>query len=75
MDQPVLALAAERVAAGDWLHVFPEGRIYQGPAMGPVRWGIGKLVCDTADAPMPPVVLPFHHRGTEAVMPIKVRAF
>ena len=41
--------------------------------MGPLRWGIGKLVCDTASAPLPPIVLPFHHRGTEHVMPIKVK--
>ena len=39
--------------------------------MGPVRWGIGKLVCDTAGAPSPPVVLPFHHRGTDRVLPTK----
>ena len=47
LDQPVMRVAAQQVAQGDWLHIFPEGRVgYQGP-MGPFRWGVGKIVCDS----------------------------
>ena len=48
VDQPVMALAAGRVAAGDWVHVFPEGRIHQARShltcqpggLDPVRGGL-----------------------------------
>ncbi len=27
IDQPVIGVVARRLAAGDWLHVYPEGRV------------------------------------------------
>ena len=47
LNQPVMRVAAQRVAQGDWLHVFPEGRVGYGGTMGPFKWGIGKIVCDS----------------------------
>ena len=47
LNQPVMRVAAQRVAQGDWLHVFPEGRVGYAGSMGPFKWGIGKIVCDT----------------------------
>lgn len=38
-------MAAE-VAAGRWVHIFPEGKINYTGTLGPLRWGVGKLVCD-----------------------------
>ena len=37
---------AAEVAAGRWLHVFPEGKINFTGTLGPLRWGVGKIVCD-----------------------------
>lgn len=48
--QPVMRVAAGEVARGGWVHVFPEGRINYEGVMGPVRWGVGKMVCDARNA-------------------------
>ncbi|GIL42918.1 hypothetical protein Vafri_745 [Volvox africanus] len=64
-------MAAEsRLAAGEWVHIFPEGtRSPDGVTLGSVRKGIGRLVASLpADAPAP-LVVPFVHRGMEDVMP------
>lgn len=39
-----------QVAAGGWLHVFPEGRLMMTGVLGPFRWGVGKVVCDAKKA-------------------------
>jgi len=75
IGQEIMQVAAERLGSGDWLHVFPEGgipthfegRTMEGTRLGRMRWGAAKLICDNADRP--PVVLPFFHRGMEAVQP------
>ena len=75
IGQEIMQVAAERLASGDWLHVFPEGgipthfegRTMEGTRLGRMRWGAAKLICDNANRP--PVVLPFFHRGMEAVQP------
>mgnify|MGYP006159635339 CR=1 FL=1 len=33
------------LAAGGWVHVFPEGRVSFSGRLGPVRWGVGALAC------------------------------
>jgi monolysocardiolipin acyltransferase len=47
ISQPIMAAAASRAAAGDWVHVFPEAKVgYTGQLM-PLKRGIGKLFCDS----------------------------
>ena len=61
MYQPYMDDVVARVAAGEWIHLFPEGtRTALPPAMLPLRPGIGRLV---ADPPVTPVVLPLVHVG------------
>ena len=68
---------AERVSVGDWLHIFPEGRVSppdekQGE-LGRLKWGLGKMLCDVHElGGPPPVVLPFWHTGMERVKPYGV---
>ncbi len=39
--------AAEHVAAGQWMHVFPEGKcVPLARGIGPLRWGAAKLMAD-----------------------------
>jgi monolysocardiolipin acyltransferase len=82
VDQPLLLDVARRVSSGDWVHVFPEGRVIQSGRLatdaistrsaeevarvGRLKWGVGKLL---AHAAAPPAVLPWHHRGMAAVLP------
>lgn len=37
---------AAEVARGRWVHIFPEGKVNYTGMLGPLRWGVGKLVCD-----------------------------
>lgn len=82
IDQPLFLDVARHVAAGHWVHVFPEGRVIQtgelgldvltprGPRelerVGRLKWGVGKLI---AHSPYVPVVIPMHHTGMPNVMP------
>ncbi|KAF8067215.1 N-acylphosphatidylethanolamine synthase [Scenedesmus sp. PABB004] len=67
MFQAGLAAAEERLRAGDWVHIFPEGTRSRDGALGPVRKGVGRLVAACGDAD--PLVLPFVHSGMEEVLP------
>jgi len=44
--QPIMTVVARAVASGDWVHVFPEGRINYSGTLSSFRWGVGKLFCD-----------------------------
>ena len=82
VDQALLLDAARRLAAGCWLHVFPEGRVIQTGQLGydeltfrsedvearigRLKWGVGKLI---AHSSILPEVLPMHHRGMARVLP------
>lgn len=70
ISQPIMAAAASRAAAGDWVHVFPEAKVgYTGQLM-PLKRGIGKLFCDSLkENPTTPVVLPFYHSGMGRILP------
>lgn len=69
-DQPIMRTVAREVARGHWVHIFPEGRVHYTGELGPLRWGVGKLVCDArARGSSDPVVLPFYHSGMGHVMP------
>ncbi|CAG9466934.1 unnamed protein product [Pedinophyceae sp. YPF-701] len=58
--QPVIRIATERLAAGDWVHVFPEGKIqYDGRLARPLRWGVGKVLCDAVH---------MQHAGPEGII-------
>ena len=66
-QQPVLTLVAKQLRDhGDWLHVFPEGRVRQDGQMNPLKSGLANVLCDVADTK--PIVLPFHHSGMERVI-------
>ncbi len=49
MDQPGMRAAQGRLAAGEWVHIFPEGTRSRDGKMGPIRRGIGHLAssCET----------------------------
>lgn len=49
MQQPIMNVAARQVQRGRWLHVFPEGKLFVDGSMGPFKWGIGKMVCDSME--------------------------
>ncbi|GJP86012.1 hypothetical protein CLOP_g16082 [Closterium sp. NIES-67] len=66
--------AVQRLSAGGWLHIFPEGRITQEHvALARLKWGLASVI-DRCTSPVPPVILCVAHSGFENVMP-EPRAF
>jgi monolysocardiolipin acyltransferase len=67
-DQPGFAFIADRLRAGDWVHIFPEGgrtRDPNGLLRTPFKNGIGRMILDTK-----PIAIPYYHYGMHQVMPI-----
>ncbi|KAK9069389.1 hypothetical protein SSX86_011292 [Deinandra increscens subsp. villosa] len=61
--------ALELLNSGEWLHTFPQGKVYQeDEPIGRLKWGTASLI---ARAPVTPIVLPIIHHGFEKVMPEK----
>ena len=59
---------SDRLAAGAWIHIFPEGgrtRDSRGLMQAPFKLGIGRLI-DEAH----PIALPFYHHGMQSVLPV-----
>jgi monolysocardiolipin acyltransferase len=77
LEQPLFQRFQEKLASGDWCHIFAEGKVRQAwrfdadrePVLGEFKFGVGKLVahCSTS-----PIVVPFYHRGMDGVVPEKV---
>lgn len=66
--QPTMNQCVEKLNNCDWIHIFPEGRVYQHPSLeiNPLRWGIGRLIMESKE---PPIVMCFWHKGLELVVP------
>ncbi|CAH0764666.1 unnamed protein product [Diatraea saccharalis] len=64
--QPAIDFCIERLSAGEWVHIFPEGRVNVEKEHIRFKWGVGRIV---ADAPCMPLVLPIWHEGFDKVLP------
>ncbi len=70
-DQPGFHFILERLKAGDWVHIFPEGgrtRDPNGLLRTPFKGGIGRLITESN-----PICVPFYHFGMHRVLPIGAR--
>ena len=74
LGQDFLRTAAEKLSAGDWIHVFPEGRVRQ-TGMGYAKRGVGKVLAMVYEERKGlPLILPMYHEGAEHVMPQKAES-
>jgi monolysocardiolipin acyltransferase len=68
LNQPGFDFLLERLSAGDWVHIFPEGgrtRDAEARLRTPFKIGIGRLLVEAE-----PIAVPFYHRGMHDVLPI-----
>ena len=46
LEQPAMKAMTQKLASGDWIHVFPEGKVSKTQTLGPMKWGTAKILCD-----------------------------
>lgn len=70
MYQKSVDFAIERLNEfGDWLHIFPEGRVnVERTNLYRLKWGVGRIISELKTTP---IVIPYHHTGMNEVLPTR----
>lgn len=75
LKQPGIDNSILKLIESEWVHIFPEGKVFQtGMMTERLKWGVGKcLAAATAfsESKKAPIVLPFYHMGMEKVVPLE----
>ena len=59
--QKAVDFVIDRLNEGDWLHIFPEGKVnMERKQLYRLKWGIGRIV---SELNVPPLIVPFWHIG------------
>ncbi|XP_055858682.1 tafazzin isoform X2 [Episyrphus balteatus] len=64
--QNAVDVCIQKLSIGDWVHVFPEGKVNMTREFMRLKWGVGRMIYD---APIIPIVLPVWHEGMHEVLP------
>ncbi|KAM3959467.1 tafazzin, phospholipid-lysophospholipid transacylase [Aphomia sociella] len=67
--QPAIDFCIERLMRGEWVHIFPEGRVNVDKEHIRFKWGVGRLVEAASARGRPPLIVPVWHEGLDRVLP------
>ncbi|XP_055379672.1 tafazzin isoform X2 [Condylostylus longicornis] len=63
--QPAVDLCIQKVSQGEWVHVFPEGKVNMTKEYMRFKWGVGRIIYES---PIVPIILPIWHEGMETIL-------
>ena len=63
-----MSFCLDRLKDGQWLHIYPEGKVNVDKEYIRLKWGVGQLI---STAPVTPIVIPMYHLGMDEVLPTK----
>lgn len=64
--QPAVDLCIDKLSIGDWVHIFPEGKVNMTKEDLRLKWGVGRMIYESAVVPM---VIPIWHIGMDDILP------
>lgn len=65
--QPAVDLCIQKIKDGDWVHVFPEGRVNMDKEHMRLKWGVGRILFESY--PIAPIIVPIWHEGMDCLLP------
>ena len=64
--QPAVDACIDKLKEGEWVHVFPEGKVNMEQEYIRFKWGVGRMIYES---PVVPIVIPIWHKGMDTVLP------